>query len=113
MMQGAMRLVGGTGKKITDEAIRTDNWKIIEETFTPLDLINVLEGFKLTKERREWVRKLLAKRLEERAQKVEGDGCWSCGKDKFHRPGEHKSDGFITKRTDYWICDYCGEVNIG
>lgn len=60
-----MRLTGGTGKRITEEAIRTGNWKKVEEEFTPMDLINVLQCFVLTPERREWVNALLKRRMAE------------------------------------------------
>jgi predicted nucleotidyltransferase len=60
---GLMRLTGGTGKTITETAIKTGDWSKIEKEFGPMDLINVLECFDLSPERREWVNELLERKI--------------------------------------------------
>jgi hypothetical protein len=45
--------------------IKMTDWSKIEQEFTAMDLVNVLECFKLSPERRKWVHELLMKRLKE------------------------------------------------
>lgn len=61
ILSGGMRLVGGTGY----HTVMAGDWDKIEREFTPMDLINVLECFDLTPERRQWVNQLLDKRMAE------------------------------------------------
>lgn len=61
VIQGGMRVVGGSGY----HTVMAGDWDKIEREFTPMDLINVLECFELTPERRKWVEELLEKRMAE------------------------------------------------